>query len=179
MYWYASYRKVLVWRWFLNLNVQLIQKIATTNSCILCQLYKFISCGCILYFSSITSIIANSEAKYLPNIRHILWQQMYIHHSSFVVHYSSNRNVDFWCTYWYICILNQIKNVFALAVVRCNLYLVCPCPRYCMFIFSDTYVCTIKQALKMSLIVIQHSTQTLRRLVHLIYCHSSTLYGFY
>jgi len=48
-----------------------------------------------------------------------------------------------------------------------------------MFIFSDIYVCTIKQVLKMSLLVIRHSTQTSRRLVHLIYCHSSTLYGFY
>ena len=34
----------------------------------LCQLYKFISCGYIPYFSSVTSIIANSEVKYLPSI---------------------------------------------------------------------------------------------------------------
>ena len=45
----------------------------------LCQLYKFISCGYVLYFSSVTSIIANSEVKYLPDIKHMYYDSKCIY----------------------------------------------------------------------------------------------------
>lgn len=81
---------------------QLIHEIATTNSCMLCQLYTFITCGYIPYFSSVTSIIANSEAKYLPDIKHIYYDSKCIYCSLVLL---------------YIVVVTEMWA----AVVRCNL----------------------------------------------------------